>query len=215
MLRFWISTESANLLAISDKHQSRFRFLYGTYADLHGRGYIGYDLEALFYDAVKGVNISKQLILGYYSYEVFSAHRTVSIPIQEFVASEISEVLNGNKTPERMFKPQFVTRPSQAKLSPAVTDLVEFQRVSKQRGAGVLREQAGEVGEMLGLKNKGKALSASTIEQFRYTPQAHRNRRIAEVAKILRRFYSDHKREDANNWCQELGEIYRNVAELN
>lgn len=85
-----------------------FKFTFGVYQELHNSKYNGISLEALLYDAIKGVNLSiVHLMDFYFTYEerCLKKEPEVFLPIQKFMLTKLKDLIYQEIEPKAILSP--------------------------------------------------------------------------------------------------------------
>ena len=185
-----------------------FSYKYGAFKELQDAYYIGYNLEALFYDAVKRIHYSRELIYHYYCSHV-ERGSNVPEPIQQFIASEIRKVIEKKQTPVQMFKPLGQKgKTTKAELS-LVLDAVFYSRTAPREKGETVFTKASEM-----LKYYGTYIEADRVEQIYRELAKPRAKRIKKVSKILGQLHTVKPSEDRKKLISELQTIYKDTSKL-
>ncbi len=212
-------------------------FRFGGNHELRGVVFLSYPLEALLYDAMEGVPLSRRCILSYYG-NTKERGDFVAPQVERFVASTVGAIGDGILSPDALINPKGI-HSSSAPLSPAAVDLVEIYR---KGGAVPLNPSRAEDGALslaakswafiarssvrhqsdyvaMGIRPAGKVrpVPVSTFEK-NYRRQLNREKRISRIQVLLDSFYSTPPGPEhaalMSAFQKETGEIYADLSAL-
>ncbi len=194
----------------------KFHYSFKTYNDMFHSKYNGICLEALFYDAYKGVELSVVEIFDYYFIYEKTLRQSIKVPIKNYIYDRMKKLINGDITANQLLNPNGgkslkTLHPNSERSSL----LLHYQDIKS------LYKKTNEESFNLANSNPNERVKYKSFEAT-LTLYKKRKSRLFKVENLFKKLYYPHKPyidtkhqiEVHDKIHSKLNEIYKDVSKL-